>query len=194
MPAMAPPGGSTVSGAFFVEAANTLTFNSTTVINAGVGGTALLVANGIPGVSVSGTPAMNSRFLLYALNAGLTDPIVILSGPGIPSIGTLVADVIDSPRNFNPLTPDPFGDLLDHFVFSLEANPPTDPSLYIDIPVEVFQPVSIVFGAYDPTKFGEVGDLWMSSSELYEIERKARKARKALPVQVNRAKYTPQGN
>jgi filamentous hemagglutinin family protein len=185
---------STVGGAFFIEAANTLTFNGATVINAGVAGTAILVANGIPGVSVVGTPAMNSRFLLYALNAGLTDPIVILSSLGVPSIGALVADAIDSPRAFNPLTPDPFGDLLDYFIFSLEANPPTDPSLFIDIPVEVFQPVSIVFGEYDPTKFGEVGDLWMSSSELYEIERKAGKARKALPPQVNRAKYTPQGN
>jgi hypothetical protein len=182
------------SGAFFINAANTLTFNNSTVINAGVGGTAFLVANGIPGISVVGNPTMTSRFLLYALNAELTDPPVIINTLGKPSIGALIADAIDSPRNFNPATPDPFGDLLNYFVFSLEANPPTDPSLFIDIPVEVFQPVSIVFGEYDPTKFGEVGDLWMSSSELYEIERKARKARKALPVQVNRSKYTPSGN
>jgi hypothetical protein len=181
---------SSTAGPFFVQAGNTLTFNNATVINAGVGGTAFLVANGIPGISVVGTPAMNSRFLLYALNAELTDPLVIINNLGNPAIGALVADAIDSPRAFNPGTPDPFGDLLDYFIFSLEANPPTDPSLYIDIPVEVFQPVSIVFGEYDPTKFGEVGDLWMSSSELYEIERKAGKARKALPPQVNRAKYT----
>lgn len=185
---------STVGGAFFIEAANTLTFNGGTTIDAGLAGTAILVANGIPGISVVGTPAMNSRFLIYALNAELTDPLTIISSLGNPSIGALVADAIDSPRNFNPATPDPFGDLLNYFVFSLEANPPTDPSLFIDIPVEVFQPVSIVFGEYDPTKFGEVGDLWMSSSELYEIERKARKARKTLPVQVNRSKYVPQGS
>jgi hypothetical protein len=184
---------STVGGAFFISAANTLTFNNSTVINAGIGGTAILVANGIPGVSVIGTPAMNSRFLLYALNAELTTPLVILNTASKPTIGALIADAIDSPRTFNPATPDPFGDLLDYFIFSLEANPPTDPSLFIDIPVEVFQPVSIVFGDYDPTKFGEVGDLWMSSSELYEIERKAGKARKALPEQVNRTKYVPEG-
>jgi hypothetical protein len=185
---------STVSGAFFIQAGNTLTLNGSTVVNAGVGGTAILVANGIPGISVAGTPSLLPRFLIYALNAELTDPLVILNSANKPTIGALVADEIDSPRNFNPATPDPFGDSLNYFIFSLEANPPTDPSLFIDIPVEVFQPVSIVFGDYDPTKFGEVGDLWMSSSELYEIERKAGKARKALPPQVNRAKYTPEAN
>jgi hypothetical protein len=187
---------SSASGAFFVQAGSTLTFNAATVINAGVGGTAILVANGSPGIAVAAAPTMLgswSRFLLYALKAELTTPPLIIS-IGNPSIGGFIADAIDSPRNFNPATPDPFGDLLNHFIFSFAANPPTDPSLYIDIPVEVFQPVSIVFGSYDPTKFGEVGDLWMSSSELYEIERKAGKARKALPPQVNRAKYTPQGN
>ena len=40
------------------------------------------------------------------------------------------------------------------------------------IPVEDYRAVTISFGDYDPTKFGEVGDLWLSSSELYEEERK----------------------
>jgi hypothetical protein len=137
---------------------------------------------------------MSSRFLLFALNAELTDPPVLVDVQGNnPRINGLNAVRINSPINFNAATPDPFGDLLSHFVFSIKANPPTDPSLYIDIPVEVFQPVSIVFGDYDPTKFGEVGDLWMSSSELYEIERKAGKARKTLPPQVSRTKYYPEG-
>jgi hypothetical protein len=185
---------STVGSVFFIKADNTLTFGSSTVINAGVGGTAILVADGVPGVSVVGNPTVTSRFLLYAKNADLTDPPVIADSQGSnPTIGGLGAVRIDSPINFNPATPDPFGDLLNHFIFSLKANPPNDPSLYIDIPVEVFQPVSIVFGDYDPTKFGEVGDLWMSSSELYEIERKAGQARKALPPQVNRTKYYPEG-
>jgi len=184
---------SSASGAFFIRAGDTLTFDNSTVIDAGAAGTAFLVADGSPGVSVVGTPAMNSRFLLYALNAALTDPPVIIVG-GTPAIGGLTADEINSPIDFDPITPDPFGDMDNHFVFSLEANPPSDPSLFIDIPVEIFQPVSIVFGEYDPAKFGELGDLWMSSSELYEIERKAGKARKALPTQVNRAKYVPPGN
>jgi filamentous hemagglutinin family protein len=185
---------SSAGGMFFVEAANTLTFSDSTMIDAGAANTAFLVANGSPGVRVVGTvaPNMISRFILYALNSELTDPPTIIDNNGFPSIGLLDADRIDSPRNFNPATPDPFGDLLSYFVFSLVADPPTDPSLFIDVPVEVFQPVSIVFGEYDPTKFGEVGDLWMSSSELYEIERKAGKARKALPTQVNRTKYVPE--
>ena len=186
---------SATTGPLFVKAGGSFTFNGSgsTVINAN-GGTAILVANGLPGVIVNGAPTMSSRFILYALNASLTSPIVIKNSFGSPTIGGLVANRLDSPLDFNPLTPDPFSDGLSHFVFSLEANPPTDPSLFIDIPVEVFQPVSIVFGDYDSTKFGDVGDLWMSSSELYDIERKAGKAPKAVPLQVGRSGYVTKGN
>jgi len=179
---------STAGGNFFIRAADTLALTDTTTLSAGAGNV-ILVADGAPGISVSGSPMINSRFLIYAVNATLTDPPVIRDNQGRPVIGNLIADELDSPRNFNPAEPDPFLDTLDYFVFRAEANPPTDPSLFIDIPMELYRPVSINFGEYDPTKFGEVGDLWMSSSELYEIERKAGKAPKPLPDQVDKSKY-----
>ena len=44
-------------------------------------------------------------------------------------------------------------------------------------------------GQYDPTKFGEVGDIWLSSSELYEEQRKAGKAPRLAPEKVERLKF-----
>jgi hypothetical protein len=183
---------STAAGNFFVRAGDTLTLNNSTTLSAGAGNV-ILVSDGAPGISVAGVPTINSRFLIYAVNASLTDPPVIKNQQGKPAVGGLVADVLDSPRNFNPATPDPFGDTSDYFVFRAEANPPTDPSLFIDIPMELYRPVSINFGQYDPTKFGEVGDLWMSSSELYEMERKAGKGTNAVPGKVDKSKYITSG-
>jgi hypothetical protein len=85
-----------------------------------------------------------------------------------------------------------FNDGQSHFIFQLDANPPNDPSLFIDIPLELYQPVAISFGEYDPSRFGEAGDIWMSSSELYEIERKASTAPKSVPIKVERAKHVSQ--
>jgi hypothetical protein len=61
------------------------------------------------------------------------------------------------------------------------------------IPVEDYRAVSISFGDYDPTKFGEVGDLWLSSSELYEEERKAGKAPRVAPEKIERMKFLIRG-
>jgi hypothetical protein len=61
------------------------------------------------------------------------------------------------------------------------------------IPVEDYRAVTISFGDYDPTKFGEVGDLWLSSSELYEEERKAGKAPRVAPEKIERMKFLIRG-
>ena len=61
------------------------------------------------------------------------------------------------------------------------------------IKVEDYRAISISFGDYDPTKFGEVGDLWLSSSEIYEEERKAGKGPPLVPEKIERMKFLIRG-
>jgi len=162
----------------------TLNANANSIVLAGRTGNGLRIQG-------AGTPNLLSRFVIYAPSARQTFPQFREDLRRIPP---LAEGRVIRGESFEDTTPIPsgLGALENAYVFAAPDVGVTDPSLFIDIPVEVFQPVSIVFGDYDPTKFGEAGDLWMSSSELYEIERKAGKARKALPAQVNRSDYVPQ--
>jgi hypothetical protein len=189
---------STTAGNLIIQA-NTISLNGTTTLdansdNVGPAGVVVLAGTGAPGLQVSGTPTItpSSRFIFYAANALLTKPPVVGT-----SLGPFVADRVfvnrplGSPFAFDPADPIPafVGSSGNALIFASSERPADDPSLFIDIPVELYHPVSITFGEYDPTRFGEVGDLWMSSSELYEIERKAGTAPKAVPAKVDRMKY-----
>jgi hypothetical protein len=189
-------GGLSSSGGNIFVRANILDLGATTDIDAGAG-TVILVGNTIPGIRVApnSSPTIDSRFVIFAPSARTTIPqfredlMRILPF----AAGRVIRNSPFPVGAANPI-PSGLGAAENAYVFASSELGVNDPSLFIDIPVEVFEPVSIVFGDYDPTKFGEFGELWMSSSELYEIERKAGKARKPPPAQVDRAKYVPEGN
>jgi len=182
---------SSSSGNLIVQADNTLFLDSGTMLDAHSG--TVVLAGTVPGITIvaGSTPtiAAGSRFLFYAASARLTVPVVVGTTLS-PFLASKV--ILNHPFNPNDPVPASFGSG-NALIFVSSDRPISDPSLFIDIPVELYRPVSITFGEYDPTKFGEVGDLWMSSSELYEIERKAGLAPKVVPEKVERMNYLSHG-
>lgn len=175
-------------------------------IEAGAGNDIVLVAETL------GAPVVNNgitldvsgggRWFIYSSSPSFnTPPILSVEGEDDLFFGSLRVDHVTFEKNFAANPPGDFpaavGDNVGNMVFALpDGGDDFDEiaKFFADfIPVEDYRAVTISFGDYDPTKFGEVGDLWLSSSELYEEERKAGRAPRVAPEKIERMKFLIRG-
>ena len=189
------------SGNAVLRAIGTITLGNGGNLNPGNGNTAVIAAEGSPlnANLVNGGITLNaaSRYLLYSTANLRNSPVLAKTGDQI-FFGSLPVGSPVFERTFDPTTPIPatlpVGNLM---IFSAPDTGEDFDELakfFGDfITLEDYRTVSITFGDYDPRKFGESDDLWLSSSELYEEERKAGKAPRVTPDKIERMKFLIRG-
>jgi hypothetical protein len=189
----------TAGGGVQIRSTEGLTLGSGS-ITAGAGENIVLSAEGLAFPVINQGLDLNvsggGKWFIYSTSPKFNTP-PILSVGGILTFGGLVVNQLTFEKTLAADPPGTFSSGEGNMVFSLpDGGDDFDEiaKFFGDfIPVEDYRAVSISFGDYDPTKFGEVGDLWLSSSELYEEERKAGKAPRVAPEKIERMKFLIRG-
>lgn len=177
-----------------------LTMAAGNTITAGAGQNIVLSAesSGAPveNLGMSLNVSGGGQWFIYSTSPRF-NPTSIISVGGILTFGGLTVNNLQFEKTLAANPPGTFPSGTGNMVFALpDSGEDFDEiaKFFGDfIQVEDYRAVSITFGDYDATKFGEVGDLWLSSSELYEEERKAGKAPRLAPEKVERMKFLIRG-